>query len=263
MNKINQQYEKIKSENRLGIMTHVVFGYPTIDDTRTLIKMMVQEGVDFIEIQIPFSDPLGDGPTIHKANTDVLKNGVNVRDAFTLVKLLRTEDKIEIPLLFMTYMNIPFTYGLEKFCIDAESAGINGLIIPDYNLELEHIDHFDEISKKYNQILIRFISMDSTLLHIKSLAVEADGFIYCFSSRGVTGVRKELDVNLNKHLAQVREYVKKPLAIGFGVSTNEQIKFLKGNADIIVVGSAMIKAFEEGGYKRVKAKLKELIISLK
>ncbi|OGI99862.1 tryptophan synthase subunit alpha [Candidatus Nomurabacteria bacterium RIFCSPLOWO2_02_FULL_40_10] len=259
MNNIDIQYEKIKKEKRMGLMTHVVVGYPSIPATRAIVKMMAEEGADFIELQIPFSDPLGDGPVIHQANTKALTKGIRVRDAFALVKTLREKDRITIPLLFMTYMNIPFSYGLEKFCKDAESADINGLIIPDYNLKLEGIDHFEKFAEKYNQILIRFVSLESASSRMKLLSSGAKGFIYCFSTQGITGVREHLEKYLTKHLGQVRRYFSLPLAVGFGISNAEHIRSLKGSADIVVVGSAMIKAFEEGGIKKSRIKIRELV----
>src|SRR5436190_24075565 len=122
MNKLDEQLKKVKADGRMGLMTHVVVGYPSLDDTRALVKMMAAKGVDFIELQIPFSDPMGDGAAIRKANTAALAAGVHVKDAFDLVRTLRGEDKIEIPLFFMTYLNIAYTYGLEKFCADARAV---------------------------------------------------------------------------------------------------------------------------------------------
>ena len=260
---IDMQHKKIRQEKRMGLMTHVVIGYPNIKDTRALIKMMAKEGVDFIELQIPFSDPLGDGPTIHEANTKALTAGVHVKDAFALIKTLREEDHIEIPLLFMTYLNIPFTYGLEKFCKDAKRVGINGFIIPDYNLELEKIDHFDRLTKKYNQVLIRFVSLESNSLRMKSISHQAEGFIYCFSTQGITGVRAKFNEYLTKHLKKVRRYFSLPLAVGFGISSAGHIHSLKGSADIIVVGSSMIQAFEEGGFQKARIKTRELVAACK
>ncbi len=247
----------------MGLMTHVVVGYPTLKDTRELVNMMVKEGADFIELQIPFSDPLGDGPTIHVANTKALEGGVLVKDAFALVKTLREKDKIKIPLLFMTYFNIPFTYGLEKFCRDAKNAGINGLIIPDYNLQQEDVDHFDKLAQKYDQVLIRFVSLESTVGRMKSLSTGAEGFIYCFSTQGITGVRSKLNEYLTKHLDSVRKYFRKPLAVGFGISKAEHVRSLHGSADIIVVGSAMVKAFDEGGLKKARSLARELVAACK
>ena len=263
MNKIDAQCQKIKKEGRVGLMAHVVVGYPTIEDTRALANMMAQEGVDFIELQIPFSDPLGDGPIIHQANSAALAKGLRVRDAFELLRALRAEDQIEIPLLFMTYLNIPFTYGLEKFCADAEEAGTNGLIIPDYNLEHESVDHLHALAQKHNQELIRFISLDSDAERMEKLGSGAEGFVYCFAARGITGVRQELDSYLTEHLAHVRKFVSQPLAVGFGISSGEHIRALKNRADIAVVGSAMIKAFEAGGLEAARTKIRELVAAAK
>jgi len=243
-------------------MTHVVIGYPSIKENRELINMMVYAGVDFIELQIPFSDPLGDGPTIHQANTEALSAGICTKDAFNLVKTLREEDRIDIPFFFMTYMNIPFTYGLRKFCQDAQKAGIDGLIIPDYNLGLENIDHFDELCNEYNQILIRFSSLDSKPERMKFLSDRVKGFVYCFGFQGITGVRKEINKDLIKHLQYVREYFSLPLAVGFGISSARHIHALKGQADIIVAGSVLIEAFQKGGIQEARVKLHELIKAL-
>lgn len=248
----------------MGLMTHVVVGYPTLDDTRALVKMMAVEGADFIELQIPFSDPMGDGPAIRRANTAALAGGIRVKDAFDLVETLRRVDKIEIPLLFMTYLNIVYTYGFEKFCADAESAGINALIIPDYNIVHESVDHFDEIARHHDQILIRFVSLDSNEERLKRIAEGALGFIYCFSTRGITGARHELDIYLNTHLANVRKvFPRNPLAVGFGISNGEHVRNLKGSADIAVVGSALLDAFEAQGLEGARAKVKELVYAAK
>ena len=248
----------------MGLMTHVVVGYPTLDDTRRLVKMMAAEGVDFIELQIPFSDPMGDGPTIHRANTAALAGGVRVKDVFTLLKTLRDEDKIDIPLLLMTYLNVVYTYGFEKFCAEANAAGVNALIIPDYNMAHENIDRFEEIARGHDQILIRFVSLDSSEERLKRIAEGATGFIYCFSTRGITGARQDLDVYLKAYLANVRKFFPSdPLAVGFGISTGEHVNFLKGNADIAVVGSALLNAFEEHGLEGARTKVKELVYAAK
>ena len=248
----------------MGLMTHVVIGYPTLEDTRALVIMMAAEGVDFIELQIPFSDPLGDGPTIYKANTASIAGGVRVKDAFTLLKCLRDEDKIEIPLLLMTYLNIVYTYGFEKFCAEAEAAGVSGLIVPDYNTAYENIDHFEEIARKYDQILTRYVSMDSNDERMKKISEGAEGFIYCFSTRGITGARQEMNSELNAHLTHVRKFFPdNPLAVGFGISNGEHVKSLKGSADIAIVGSALLTTFESGGFEGVKTKVRELVYAAK
>lgn len=259
---ITKQLAKAKNENRLAIMTHVVVGYPDIQVTKDIVHMMVEEGVDLIELQIPFSDPLGDGPTIHKANTASLANGTKVKDAFVLAEELVQKEKIAIPLLFMTYLNIVFTYGMEKFCKDAAKAGIIGLIIPDYNLEHESHDHFEAYAKKYNLVLVRFASFDSGEKRLKTLSQGAEGFMYCFSTRGVTGTRESLNYYLIEHLAKLRTIFNVPLGVGFGISSAEHVTALKGHADAVVVGSAMIKAYEEGGLEKARVKIKELVEAL-
>ncbi len=264
MSKLDRQFKKIKAEDRMGLMTHVVIGYPTLKDTRAFVKMMAAEGADFIELQIPFSDPMGDGPTIHKANTTALADGVRVKDAFALLKCLRDEDKIEIPLLLMTYVNIVYTFGFEKFCADAEAAGVSGLIVPDYNTAHESIDHFEAIARKHNQILTRFVSLDSSEERMKKIADGAAGFIYCFSTRGITGARQELDSHLSSHLSHVRKFFPcNPLAVGFGISNGEHVKSLKGSADIAIVGSSLLKAFDDEGFEGVRTKVKELVYATK
>lgn len=262
MNIIDTQYKKIQQEKRLGLMTHVVIGYPTLEKTRELVLMMVKEGVDFIELQIPFSDPMGDGPTIRNANTSALKNGIRVKDAFILAKKLTREDNIKIPLLFMTYYNIVFNYGVEKFCQDAKQVGISALIVPDYNLQHEEYEKFDYHANLNGLALIKFISLDSNQERMKAISKNAQGFIYCFSTRGVTGTQKNIDNYLEEHLKKAKNIFKKPIAVGFGISCANHIKFFRGQANIVIVGSALLKAYEQNGLNGVKIKIKELIEAL-
>lgn len=257
MNPIEQQLQKIKQEKRLGLMTHAVVGFPSLEDTYQIARLMAAEGADFIELQIPFSDPLGDGPVIRAANTAALAKGVKVADAFRLAEELTKEKKI--PLLFMTYLNIAYTYGLKKFCQDARAAGISGLIIPDYNPAMEGREHFEEFAKENELILIRFAALNSHSERLKNLAKEESGFVYCFSSYGVTGARSEIDPRLIDNLRKLRGIFKQSLAVGFGISKPEHIGALRGKADIAVVGSALVHTFDEGGLPAVKRKMIELV----
>ncbi len=262
MNVIEKQYQKIKDEHRLGLMTHVVVGYPDLRATREMVKMMAASGVDFVELQIPFSDPIGDGPVIREASTQALAKGVRVNDAFALARQLVQEDHVSAPLLFMTYFNIVFAYGLEQFCADAAATGIAGLIIPDYNLDMEAHEHFDALCRQYNLTLVRFASFDSDEKRLRMHARDAAGFIYCFSTRGVTGTRDQLDPYLVEHLARLHGIFSQPLAVGFGVSSGEQVRALKGHADIVVVGSALVKELNMGGMAKVMEKIHELVVAL-
>ena len=250
MNLIDKQVEKIKKEKRMGLMTHVVVGYPSIDATEKLVKLMEKSGVDFIELQIPFSDPLADGPTIMKASEKALENGTKVKDAFDLARKLSKH--IKIPLLFMAYFNTLFKYGVEKFCKDAKECGVAGLIVPDMPLEEESEEHFIKYANKYGLYHIRVISPASTDERLKKNSKVASGFVYATARQGITGARNSLDPNLISFLKRVRENFKVPVAVGFGISKKEHIDALKGYADIAILGSILIDVINNGGQTAMK-----------
>ena len=259
MNRITNQNELIKKEKRLGLMTHVVLGYPNMEETRKLILMMVEEGVDFIELQIPFSDPLGDGATIRVANSVSLENGFRVSQAFELVKKLREEDGTQIPLLFMTYFNIVHKYGVEKFCQDSSGIGIDGLIIPDYTDAAEERDRLRELSDENGLFLVDFLSPDSDEKYIRKVGGRAEGFVYCFARRGVTGGETEFSAELRSRLARYRSMIKCELAVGFGISSTDQVEMIRNAADIAIVGSAAIRGYDEGGLPKARELIRSLI----
>lgn len=238
MNLIDKQIAKIKKEKRLGLMTHVVIGYPSLEITESLVKVMEDSGVDFIELQIPFSDPLADGPTIMRACEKALENGVRVADAFKLADKLSKQ--VKIPLLLMAYYNTVFKYGTKKFCQDAKKAGISGLIVPDIPPEEEHEEHFIKYCKENGLKNIRVVSPASTVERLRKNAQVADGFVYCTARQGITGIQKGLDPEIAYFLKNVKKYFKIPVAVGFGISNKERIKLIKPFADIAVIGSAII-----------------------
>lgn len=260
MRTITEQLTKIHREKRIGLMTHVIVGYPTLNDTVALVKVMADEGVDFIELQIPFSDPLADGPVIMKACEEALANGTRVRDAFTLMRELSKQ--VAIPLLFMGYYNTVFRYGVEKFCRDAAAAGAAGLIIPDMPLEEESSERFLAQAKKCRMPVIRVVSPASTEERLKKNATFAEGFVYCSARQGITGVRSELDPHLATYLTRVKNIIDKPLAVGFGISTPEHIKALRKYADIAVVGSALVKLTQQYQGEEREQKVRSFVRSL-
>ena len=262
MNKINQQYKKIKNENRMGLMTHVVLGYPDLDTTRDVVLAMIEEGVDFIELQIPFSDPFGDGPTSHSANTKALSKDFHTEDVFSFVQDLYQKNDIETPLLCMTYYNVVFHYGIEEFCKKAEQVGISGFIVPDYDFSAEENDHFLAIAKTYNLTVIRFVAPDTSADRLKKIDQDAEGFVYCFARHGVTGVRTNVEENLSSYLKEVKSVVNSPLAVGFGISEPEHISAIRESADIAIVGSAIVRSLEENGVEGVRKKVKSLVDAL-
>lgn len=163
----------------------------------------------------------------------------------------------------MTYFNIVHRYGIEKFCARAAAVGVSGLIIPDYPPEAENYDGLKSLCAKNNLYLIDFLSLDSLAERIAEVAKSAQGFVYCFSLRGITGDKLKTDNQLLKHLDDLRKTLNKPIAVGFGINSAEQIKALLGHADIVIVGSAFIKAYQDGGIHMVKSKIGELASSLK
>jgi len=261
MNKIQLQLNLIKKQNRLGLMTHIVIGYPSLKESLSLAKLMAGLGVDFIELQLPFSDPMADGPTIMAANKAALDNGTRVNDCFKAMKELSGE--VNIPLIFMGYFNTVHSYGAEKFCRDAKKAGTSGLIFPDIPLEEEKEEHYIGSAKKHGLIPVRLLSPASTPLRMKKNASIADGFLYFVGRKGTTGAKARLDSELNLHLRKLKKYFKIPIAVGFGISKPEHIRALKGRAEIAVIGSACLNAYDRApkgeGLKAVEKFLAPLI----
>ncbi|HEX8932477.1 MAG TPA: tryptophan synthase subunit alpha [Patescibacteria group bacterium] len=238
MNKLDDKLQEIKQQKNIGIMAHVVIGYPSLSETESLVKAMVESGVDIVELQIPFSDPLADGSTIMNACEKALANGTRVKDAFMIMKILSSQ--VEIPLLFMSYFNTVFAYGVKKFCRDAKAAGAAGLIVPDMPLDEESKERFYFYCQKYNLNTIQVLSPASTEERLQKNAAAANGFVYCAARQGVTGAKDQLDVKLDSYLQKMRKYFSVPIAVGFGISKKEHLKLLKGKADIAVIGSAVI-----------------------
>lgn len=239
MNNLNKKLTEITQRKRIGLMTHVVVGYPSLEETVRIVKTMAENGADIVELQIPFSDPLADGPTIMRACEQSLQNGTKVADAFRILQQLSQE--VSIPLLCMAYYNTVFKYGVENFCRDAQRAGASGLIVPDMPIEEEKNEHFFKYCKKYNLHNIQVISPASTEERLIKNATIANGFIYCTARQGITGVqgRGVMPYALT-YLEKVKQIFDIPVAVGFGISKKEQIDALIGHADIAIVGSAII-----------------------
>lgn len=260
MNLIDRQFEKIKKEKRIGLMTHVVVGYPALEATEEIVRVMADAGADFVELQIPFSDPLADGPTIMKASEEALRNGIKVRDAFKLMRKLSSE--VKIPLLFMGYYNIVFKYGTARFCKDARRAGASGLIVPDIPLEEEKYENFMKSAKKNDLYAIRVVSPASTTERLEKNAAVAEGFVYCMARQGITGAKKELDPELVNYLERVKKIFDVPVAVGFGISKREHIQALQGHADTAIVGSAVIDVISKSDRDEVGKNVREFVKGL-
>jgi len=260
MNSIDKKVLEIKKRNRIGLMTHVVVGYPSLEDTVTVVKAMADAGADFVELQIPFSDPLADGPTIMRACEESLAGGTKVKDAFTVMKKISAA--VSIPLLFMAYYNTVFRYGVEKFCKDSKAAGASGLIVPDMPLDEEKYEHFYQFAKESGLYPITVISPASTTDRLIKNAQVAGGFVYCTARQGTTGAKTELDPTLRAYLNKVKNIFSTPIAVGFGISKKEHIHALQGNADIAIVGSAIIDVIKNNDKKSRLDAVKQFINNL-
>ena len=237
MSKISKAFE-----NKKAFIPFITCGDPDLETTAAIVRAAVENGADLIELGIPFSDPTAEGPVIQAANIRALNGGVTTEKVFDLVRNLRQD--IDIPMVFMTYANVVFSYGAEKFISICNEIGIDGLILPD--LPYEEKEEFQALCKQYDVDLISFIAPTSEN-RIAMIAKEAEGFIYIVSSLGVTGTRSEIKTDLASIVKVVRENTDVPCAIGFGISTPEQAHKMYEIADGAIVGSAIIKIIEKYG----------------
>lgn len=235
---------KIKSafENGKAFIPFITCGDPDLETTAKAVRCAVENGADLIELGIPFSDPTAEGPVIQGANLRALEGGVNTDRIFDFVKELRRD--VKVPMVFMTYANVVFSYGAEEFISACSEIGIDGLILPD--LPFEEKDDFLPICRKYDVDLISLIAPTSEN-RIAMIAKEAEGFLYIVSSLGVTGARSEIKTDLKSIVEVVRQNTNIPCAIGFGISTPEQAKKMADISDGAIVGSAIVKLLEKHG----------------
>lgn len=229
-------------ENGKAFIPFITCGDPNLATTAAAVRAAVKNGADLVELGIPFSDPTAEGPTIQGANLRALSGGVRTDQIFDLVRELRTD--VMVPMVFMTYANVVFSYGAEKFISTCREIGIDGLILPD--LPFEEKGEFLPICRKNGVDLISLIAPTSQK-RISMIAREAEGFLYIVSSLGVTGTRSEITTDLASIVKVVRENTDIPCAIGFGISTPEQAARMASISDGAIVGSAIIKILEKYG----------------
>jgi tryptophan synthase alpha chain len=237
MNKIQKAFEKGKA-----FITFITCGDPSLEVTEQLVYAMEKAGADLIELGIPFSDPTAEGPVIQEANLRALSGGVTTDKIFEMVKKIRKNT--QIPMVFMTYANVVYSYGTERFVKTAAEAGMDGIILPD--VPFEEKEEFCAVCRQYGLALISLIAPTSHQ-RIAQIAAAAEGFIYCVSSLGVTGVRSEITTDIGEMVRLVRENSSLPCAIGFGISTPEQAERMAQHADGVIVGSAIVKMCKEYG----------------
>ncbi len=229
-------------QNGKAFIPFITCGDPDLATTAAAVRAMAQNGADLIELGIPFSDPTAEGPVIQAANIRALSGGADTDKIFDLVRELRRD--VRVPMVFMTYANVVYSYGAEKFISICREINIDGLILPD--IPFEEKEEFSEICRRYDVDLISLIAPTSAN-RIGMIAKEAEGFIYLVSSLGVTGVRSEITTDLGAIVKVIRENTDIPCAIGFGISTPEQAKQMAAIADGAIVGSAIVRLLEQYG----------------
>lgn len=241
-------------KNTKAFIPFLTGGDPTIDKTEEYIYKMVEAGADIIEIGIPFSDPIAEGPVIQEANIRALKNGATPERIFEMVERVRT--KTQVPIVFLTYLNPVFNYGYDKFFARCKKAGVDGIIIPD--MPFEEKGELAEEAKKNGVDIISLIAPTSAD-RIQMIAKEAQGYVYVVSSLGVTGMRSEIKTDLKSIIDLVKQATDVPAAVGFGINTPEQAAEISKISDGVIVGSAIVKIIEKYGenaagevYKYVK-----------
>lgn len=234
-------------ENGKAFIAFITCGDPDLATTAEVVKEAARNGADLIELGIPFSDPTAEGPVIQGANIRALKGGVTTDKIFDFVRELRKE--VTVPMVFMTYANVVFSYGSEKFIATCKEIGMDGLILPD--VPYEEKEEFQSICDQYDIDFISLIAPTSEN-RIAMIAKEAKGFLYIVSSLGVTGTRTEIKTDLSSIVEVVRQNTSVPCAIGFGISTPEQAKKMAGLSDGAIVGSAIIKILEKYGTEAPK-----------
>ncbi|MCX5716156.1 MAG: tryptophan synthase subunit alpha [Candidatus Omnitrophica bacterium] len=237
MNRIDTKFRQVKQNRQKTFIAYITAGDPTLAVTKKLVPVLEKAGVDIIELGIPFSDPLADGPTIQAASQRALKAGVNLAKIFSAVKGLRKTT--QVPIAFMTYYNPVLQYGPARFISDCNRYGVDGVIIPD--LPCEEAKELVTLGRRARVATIFLAAPTSTKERIRNIARDSTGFIYYVSLTGVTGARRKLPPEITQKVRLIKSMTKKPVCIGFGVSTPEQAKQMVKIADGVIVGSAIVK----------------------
>lgn len=240
-NRIDKKFVELKRKKKKAFIAFIMAGDPSLAVTGTLISELEKSDVDIVELGVPFSDPLADGPTIQRASERALRKRVNLDSVFNLVKAVRVHT--EIPIVFLTYYNLILHYGLSRFIDSARYSGVDGVVIPD--LPPEESLELRRIAAKSSVALIHLAAPTSSDKRLKNIAVSSTGFIYYVSLTGTTGARKKLPKEITSSLNRIHRITKKPVCVGFGISTPAQVKAISKSADGVIVGSAIIKVIEK------------------
>jgi len=257
MSMIEERFRKLKAKGKKAFIPYIMAGYPSLEVTKNVLILFEECGADVVELGVPFTDPLADGPIIQRASEMALLQGITLKKVIAFVRVVR--QSIRVPLVLMTYYNPVFKYGEEAFVKDAKDAGVDGLIIPD--LPPDEAGNLIPYARKESLDTIFLLAPTSNTERIKKVAKASRGFIYYVSVTGITGSRLLLDGSLEIFISGIRKYTDKPIAVGFGVSSPEEASSVSKVSDGVIVGSAIVKRLHEypDGLKGYLISLREAI----
>jgi tryptophan synthase alpha chain len=257
MNRIDKAFRRLKAQNKKAFIPYIMAGDPSLEKTRETVLLFERCGVDIVELGVPFSDPLADGPTIQRAAERALQSGVTLREVIQLVRDIRRDS--QIPLVLMTYYNPVFRYGVDRFVSDAVDAGVDGVIIPD--LPPEEAGELLAAATPAHLATVFLVAPTSTEERVRKITRASTGFVYYVSMTGITGSKLSLDGSIHESLSAIRSMTKKPVAVGFGVSTPAEAKMVAESADGVIIGSAIVKRLCESpeGFREFVAELRGAI----
>ena len=245
MNRIVEKFNYLMVKNEKAFIPFVTAGDPDLNTTLDLVLALEKAGADIIEIGIPYSDPMADGPVIQASSTRALANGTKI--GLIMDKVCEIREKTQIPLVYLLYYNSIFKYGPERFFKQCKKVGVDGLIIPD--LPLEERSEVIEVADKYDICIIPMVAPTSKA-RIKAITNLGKGFVYCVSVNGVTGTRQDITTNIKEYMDLIKGYTNMPKALGFGISNAEMAKAYAPYCQAIIVGSAIVKLVAEGGARK-------------
>ncbi len=248
LSKVDEKFNELKSNKKLALMPFIMAGDPNIEKTSEILLKLQANGADLVELGIPYSDPLADGPTIQLSASRALKSGTTPRKVITLLESLK--GKLNIPIVLFTYLNPLLCFGFEQFCEMASNAGVSGIIIPD--LPLEEAYKFSKVVSKHSMDLILLVAPTTPLERMKKISNHTKGFTYLVSVTGVTGERNKMESRVENLIAKLKEINNNPIAVGFGISTPEHVnKVRHWGADGVIIGSAFVKRISSSSEKDV------------
>lgn len=238
----------LKYPKKIGLIGHTIINYPNKEDARKIIEILVNNHVDLIELQIPFSEPIADGPVFAKANHDVIATEITLQDCYDFMAEMTRQ--YNIPFVFMSYANVIYKQGFDTFIQEAKKAGARGAIVPDLPLDIAE-DYF-MLCHEHDFAPISVVSPNISASRLKKISKYFDGFIYAVARAGVTGSKTEFNNEIEPYLSRLRATASLPIAVGFGVASVSDLQFLQGKADYAVIGTQTIRAYEKEGLQGVK-----------